>query len=208
VSKIKKIFSITCLIILITIVFSGCIENNSNVNDTGEKFSFISLNGESINITEYRGKVVLLDLFGVTCTFCIPQIFVLEEIRNNYNESDLEIITIDVWGDTSELVQNLIEAYRCESPCDMEDYFSSLYVYIQGNTYNIREVKAIFDKQDGLNLDWTFGLDNAQGTVVSTYTTQGQVPRIVIFDENGNIYYSFSGYTDYSVIADKLDELI
>ena len=205
-SRIKKIFVIACLIILTLITFSGC--TDTNVNDSGEKFSFVSLNGGSINITQYRGKIVILDLFGVDCTWCVPQIYALEEIRNTYSKNDLVIITISVWGDSSQKVQNLIEAYRCESPCDMEDEFSYLYAYIQRNAYNFRRIKAIFGKEAGLDLDWTFGLDDAQGTIAKKYTDRGSVPKMHILDENGNIYYSFTGYTEYSVIASKLDEII
>jgi thiol-disulfide isomerase/thioredoxin len=195
------------MINLVVISFSGC-TNNSNVNDSGEKFSFILLNGESTNITEYRGKVVIIDLFGVACTWCVPQVYVLEEIRNTYSKNDLEIITIDVWGDTSESIQDLIEAYRCKSPCYMEDQFSNLYVYVQGYVLSFRQAKEFFGKENGLELDWIFGLDNKEGTVVNTYTEGGAVPRLHILDENGNIYYSFNGYTEYSAITDKLDEII
>jgi hypothetical protein len=206
VSKIKKILAIFCLTILFVLAFSGC--TNTNVNDSGEKFTFLSLQGDEINITQYRGKIVILDLFGVGCTWCVPQTFALEEIRNTYSKDDLVIITIGVWGDSSQRIQDLIEAYRCESPCDMEDEFSYLVVYLQGNYYNLRQLKAIFGMADGLDLDWTFGLDDAQGTVSKKYTDRGSVPKMHILDENGNIYYSFDGYTAYSVIASKLDEII
>lgn len=58
-----------------------------------------------------------------------------------------------------------------------------------------------------LSLSWTFGLDDRDGTIFSQYAQEG-VPTIYILDQNGNIYYSHVGYTDYPTLSAKIEELL
>lgn len=199
----KKISIVVILIIIISLL-AGCLNNSSNNGGNGsygEDFEFTLLDSEKKHISEYSGKIVLIDFMGVNCGWCVPQIFVIEDVSNNYSSDELAILSIDVWivsGETAQDVKDLIEAYRCISPCEAEDSFSYL---------NIRYYKGYFGKQDGLDLNWDFGLDDQSGTLLNKYANEG-VPMLYILDKNGNIYYSKAGYTDYSSLTNKLDELI
>ena len=62
-------------------------------------------------------------------------------------------------------------------------------------------------KEYGVYLNWTFGVDDTAGTLFNKYASNG-VPMLYLFDKNGNIYYSKAGYTEYSELAGKIDELI
>jgi thiol-disulfide isomerase/thioredoxin len=64
-----------------------------------------------------------------------------------------------------------------------------------------------FDNELNMKLDWIFGKDK-NGSISKDYVKDGGVPKLVIVDQNGNIYYSSSGYTDYSTIAVKLNNLL
>ena len=58
-----------------------------------------------------------------------------------------------------------------------------------------------------MELDWIFGMDS-DGSIAADYVKDGGVPKLIVVDQNGNVYYSFSGYTDYNPIAEKIDELL
>jgi thiol-disulfide isomerase/thioredoxin len=173
----KKMISLLFLFILLTVVLSGCTSNTSEqVVDYKTDFEFTLLNGTKKNMSEYHGKVVLLDFFGVYCQPCQYQMLVLEKIFEEYKDKNLEIISIDVWiasGETSDLVISFLQSA----------------------------------KDQGVYLDWIFGLDDAVGTLLNKYANNG-VPMIYILDKNGNIYYSKNTYTEYSVIKSKLDEIL
>lgn len=194
--------SIIILLILLASFFTGCVNNSSQNNiNYGEAFVFRLLSGEEKNTSDYVGKIVLVDFTGVNCPYCVPQMFVLEEIYNNYSSNDLVILSVFVWmvlGETVQDIHDIIEAYRCVSPCDAEDDFS----YI-----SLRDAKAYFGKQDGLELNWVFGYDDPSGTLYFKYAKDG-IPYLLILDKNGNIYYSNAGYTGYYSLTEKLDELI
>ena len=64
-----------------------------------------------------------------------------------------------------------------------------------------------FDNELGLKLDWNFGKD-PDGSIAQNYVQDGGVPKVYVIDKNGNIYHMFGGYTEYSELSAKLDELI
>ena len=175
--------AILIAILLITLFLSGCTGNNNNNNNNNddssnyiESFEFTGMNGNVINTSEYEGKIVLIDLFGVRCTPCQYQMIVLDEIYKNYDESDVVIISIDVWmmfGETPALIEQFIDEYE----------------------------------EVDIHLDWVFGYDDESGTIYNQYVEQG-IPTLIILDKNGNIYYRNAGYTAYSYLANKIDELL
>jgi thiol-disulfide isomerase/thioredoxin len=177
-------------------------DNSSNGSvKYSEDFTFTLLNGSKQSTSFYEGKVLIIDFTGVHCGWCIPQMFVLHEIYNDYKDDDVEVLSINVWtayGETIEDVNKLFEAFECKSPCDAEDYYSDL---------QIRETKEYFGYEDGVDFEWTYGMDDSSGTISSKYKISG-VPHIMILDKKGNIYYTKAGYTQYNGISEKLDEII
>jgi thiol-disulfide isomerase/thioredoxin len=157
-----------------TIVFAGCTEEKSN---TGEDFPFTALDGETKHLSDFYGKVIVLDCMAVNCQPCMLQMFELKKISENYSKNEVIILSIDVWvssGETASMLQDTIDAFK---------------------------------NQVNMTLDWTFGLDDLQGTIQNTYASAG-VPTLYIFDKKGNIYYSHVGYEEYSSLAAKLDEVL
>jgi ABC-type glycerol-3-phosphate transport system substrate-binding protein len=105
------------------------------------------------------------------------QMFDLKKISENYSSNDVSLLSIDVWVSNGETASMLQ---------DMIDAFK---------------------KQANLTVDWTFGLDDAQGTIENTYASEG-VPTLYIYDKKGNIYYSHVGYESYTDLEIKIDEAL
>ena len=144
---------------------------------TGEDFSFTALDGETKHLNDFYGKVIVLDCMAVNCQPCMFQMFELKKISENYSKNDVTILSIDVWVSSGETVSML------------------------------QDTIDAFKNQVNMTLDWTFGLDDLQGTIQNTYASAG-VPTLYIFDKKGNIYYSHVGYEDYLIIASKLDMVL
>lgn len=200
--KISYKIPILFLLILLVSIFAGCTDNSSNgALEYGEDFSFTLLDGTTQSTSWFAGKVLIIDFTGVHCGWCIPQMFALHEIYKKYSHDDVEILSINVWaayGETIDDVNKLFEAFECASPCDAEDYFSGL---------RIRDYKDDFGYEDGVEFEWTYGMDDSSGAISNRYKISG-IPYIMILDKKGNIYYSNVGYTDYIELSQKLDELI
>jgi hypothetical protein len=50
-------------------------------------------------------------------------------------------------------------------------------------------------------------MDNSNHDVSNLYDVSS-IPKIYIIDQNGNIYYSHVGYTDYSTLSEKILDLL
>jgi thiol-disulfide isomerase/thioredoxin len=175
ISGIKKLpFLFVVLLFIFLLFFAGCTEEK---NDTDDDFSFRTLDGETKHLSDFYGKVVVLDCMAVNCQPCIYQMFELKKISENYSNNDVSLLSIDVWvsnGETASMLQDMIDA---------------------------------FENQANLTVDWTFGLDDAQGTIENTYASEG-VPTLYIYDKKGNIYYSHVGYESYTDLEIKIDEAL
>lgn len=144
---------------------------------TGEDFTFTTLSGETKQFSEYFGTVIVLDCMAVNCQPCMREMYELKKISENYSRNDIVILSIDVWVSSGETASML-----------------------QG-------VLDAFRDQVNLTLDWTFGLDDSNGTIQNIYASKG-VPTLYIFDKKGNIYYSHVGYESYTDLKIKIDEAL
>ena len=159
---------------LAILLLAGCLRGSDNSYQ--ENFDFSDLSGKTRTTSEFQGKVLLIDFFGVRCPPCQYQMLVLDEIYDEYKGSNFDLISIDVWmeSESPELIEQFIQEYKDEMDID---------------------------------LDWIFGYDDAEGTLLNKYANTG-VPTLIILDKKGNIYYQNAGYTEYSYLADKIDELL
>jgi hypothetical protein len=101
----------------------------------------------------------------------------LKKVSENYSSDQVTILSLDVWVKNGE------------------------------NADLLRQYITAFHDQVGMDLNWTFGLDDVNGSIQNIYASQG-VPTLYIFDKKGNIYYSHVGYEDYLNLATKLDEVL
>ena len=95
-----------------------------------------------------------------------------------------------------------------------EEYKENNFEIISIDVWMEQETPALIEqfiqeyKQEmDLDLDWIFGYDDAKGTLLNEYANSG-VPTLLILDKNGNVYYQNAGYTEYSYLAEKIDELL
>ncbi len=83
-------------------------DGNGDVPPAGNpapEFSIQSIDGEPINLDQFRGRVVVLDLMATWCQPCVLQMEELNQLRAAYPESRVVILSIGV--DQSEDDQQL-----------------------------------------------------------------------------------------------------
>jgi len=130
----KKIIALVAIAIFATSAFSGCIDSkggkDSGATDTGENFSFTTIDGEKEQLKDYRGKVIILNMMTTHCPYCNLEMIELEKAYKNYTRDELIIISIDV-DSYSDNIQKL------------KEYKESFEQYIGTSVDN-----------------WIFGMDN------------------------------------------------
>jgi len=78
-------------------------------------FTLTDINGNPFSLSDYRGKVVLLDLFGIRCPPCISEIEHLKILYNKYLQDQFVIISIGVDPlDTNDDLRNFAQQYSME----------------------------------------------------------------------------------------------
>jgi len=66
-------------------------------------FSATALDGKPISLQDYRGKVVLLDFWGVWCGFCILEMPNLKRVYDTYKDQGFDIIGVNLADTEKEL---------------------------------------------------------------------------------------------------------
>jgi len=85
---------------------------NFSLTDLREDFSFSLLNGKSDKLSNYRGKVVLVDMWA---TWCNPCAAVMPELKKAYDATsrdEVEIISINIDSrENAKIIQDFIDEF-------------------------------------------------------------------------------------------------
>ena len=152
---------------LISIIFfsvntlSGCTDNQNNNIDDGEDFKFQGLDGSIYHLSEYRGKIVILDMWATWCQPCGLQMIELEKLYNHYDKEKIEIISLDIeTRETIEMVNQYINEFKKYNDWvfgmdvdnvwekyKINDGIPTLYIFDQdGHTYYKHEGVSVFSE--------------------------------------------------------------
>ena len=98
------------------ILLSGCTgtsdDDGSTQTDTGHNFSFALLDGTTKQLKDYRGKIVIMDLWATWCQPCQYQMLELRKAYANYSRDELEIISINVdYRETPSQIQDFLDQF-------------------------------------------------------------------------------------------------
>lgn len=72
-------------------------------------FSTTDLDGKPISLQHYRGKVVLLDFWGIWCGFCLAEMPNVKRVYNMYKDQGFDIIGVNLDTDETRLRNYLKE---------------------------------------------------------------------------------------------------
>jgi len=71
-------------------------------------FSLISTEGDTVNLSDYKGKFVVIHIATTWCPYCNAEAPYLEEIYKEYHDKNVEVLIIDV-KESKDLVQGRIK---------------------------------------------------------------------------------------------------
>lgn len=72
-------------------------------------FSATDVEGNSFELNDYKGKVVILDFWATWCPPCVKEIPVLKNIYKNFGDKDFEIISIALERKPDDYAKNYVK---------------------------------------------------------------------------------------------------
>jgi thiol-disulfide isomerase/thioredoxin len=85
---------LTFLAVCVAAVLTGCGESSAPAPKPAPGFRLKTLDGRTLQLSDYRGKVVLVDFWGTYCPPCIEAIPGLVKLRNQLHPSGFEVIGV------------------------------------------------------------------------------------------------------------------
>ena len=73
------------------------ITNNSAGDKLAPDFYLFTLEGNLVSLSDYAGKIVILDFWATWCGPCRMAMPVIDEFTKNLNGDDIRVFSIDVW---------------------------------------------------------------------------------------------------------------
>ncbi|SES72943.1 TlpA family protein disulfide reductase [Anaerobranca gottschalkii] len=124
----KKSIIIVSLLIVITSVFiaadllksrdklDNTLEDENSIvaidiGQTAPDFTLVDLEGKSHNLSDFRGKVVMLNFWSLACPACLREMPDKDQLYLQYKDKGFEMITINLDRDI-ELVKNYLSNFE------------------------------------------------------------------------------------------------
>ena len=194
--SMKKLISLTSAIAISVACLLG-----QDVGDDAPEFSYQSLTGDTVNLSDYNGKVVFLFLFGNGCSNCkLIGNDTETKVQEVYGDrDDFQALGLDTWNSSSSVTT--VTAFQSTTKItyplllkagDMESSYSTTYDRVividregkikhKGSTVVHNDLdNAVSVIEDLFSTTGTGDLDGAKGSPVS-----GVYPNPV--DENASI---------------------
>jgi peroxiredoxin len=125
-------------------------------------FILVGISGENVRLSDYRGKVIILDFWDTWCSPCKIEIPGFVKLQKEWGDKDVQIIGIAFAKQGLKAVQNFADNYCINYPvgiCDQQTYDS--YGPITGipTTFIIDREGGIYKKYIGFRPEETFAKD-------------------------------------------------
>jgi thiol-disulfide isomerase/thioredoxin/Cu/Ag efflux protein CusF len=133
-------------------------------------FALPTLSGETIRLSDLRGKVVLLNFWATWCVPCRTEMPTLEELYQRYKERGLEVVAVNLDALSTAGVEAFLKEVAVTFRIVLDPSWSAAQVYrVLGlpTTYLIDRVGNVVVREIG-GRDWTDG--------VSQMAVQGLLP--------------------------------
>jgi peroxiredoxin len=79
-------------------------------------FTLPDVNGRGITLSKYRGRVVLLDFWAMTCGGCKVELPWYVEFDRQYRARGLAVIGLDMYGESPEAIKPFAAKWKIEYP--------------------------------------------------------------------------------------------
>jgi len=154
----KTLKIILAVILVLGLVITACSEPAEvQVGQPAPNFQLQNLDGQSISLSDFKGKPVLINFWATRCGPCIYEMPYLQEIYDEWSGKGLILLAINV-GEGSSTVKGFMQNYNLSLPVLLDTdgaAFRRYNVTILPTTFFIDENGIIQEKKLGAFRDKT-----------------------------------------------------
>jgi peroxiredoxin len=101
--------------VLAAALLLGCTKSESPDSKAAD-FTLQDMHGKNIKLSDFRGKVVLIDFWATWCPPCIASVPGLEKIHKSYKNKGLVVLAISMDGGEWDSVKSFMKYYGITYP--------------------------------------------------------------------------------------------
>jgi peroxiredoxin len=79
-------------------------------------FTYPGLDGKMVSLSDYRGKVVLVNIWATWCKPCVDEMPSMEKLYQNLKGEDFEILAVSIDSQGSKVVAPFMKKYKLTFP--------------------------------------------------------------------------------------------
>jgi len=138
----KKILKLALTIILaLGLLMSGCSSKSepktAHPGDIAPDFQLQNLDGETISLSDFEGKPVLINFWKTTCPPCVYEMPYMQQIYDEWSGKGLVFLAINI-GESSSTVKNFMQSHHLSLPVFLDDKMQVAH------DYNISAIPTTF----------------------------------------------------------------
>ncbi len=142
----KRMKTVVLLILMLTLVLScaPAALADASVGEVCPDFSLTTLSGGTFRLSDYRGKVVFVNIWATWCGPCVSEMPDIQRLQDTY--SDLVVLGVSV-DNTASIARSFIRQYGYTYAMAMDDS----YYTVTGRIFPSRYIPySIFINPDGV----------------------------------------------------------
>ncbi|MBM3141989.1 MAG: TlpA family protein disulfide reductase [Chloroflexi bacterium] len=89
------------------------------IGNVAPDFTLQTIDGQSITLSKFRGKTVLLNFWVSSCAACVDEMPYLQTVLDGQANDELVILAINC-GETSQTVQNIVDGLKLTFPIPLD----------------------------------------------------------------------------------------
>jgi Peroxiredoxin len=119
---------ISAVLIIALLLLTSCSSSSPAAQTKAPDFALKNIDGRYVSLSDYKGKIVVLNFFGVWCPWCKKEMPGFVKVYNEYKDKGVELLVVDV-GDTRDVLMDYLKQnnFDIKPVLDSSDRVSQLY---------------------------------------------------------------------------------
>lgn len=148
------------------VLLIGC-TTNSLIGETAPNFELFTLKGDRRQLTDYRGKIIVLDFWATWSAESRPMIMNLIGLERKYRQETVAVIGVAVDTETRGKVFATTQNYRM------------YYDILTSNDEALRAVQDLYGGREAINTTFIIDKDGVVRLANKGYTPRDMIEKII-----------------------------